>query len=165
MLNPNHCCFAADKDLCSGKPADGMVALQNGTLAVFRGRPAPAPPLPPPPSPARPFLGPFSLPLWVRARPTASPPPHRSLLLAAERQEPADHQPPPDQRRLGHPIPHRLRLLQVQLRRQDLLHQGGGARPVGRVSLKKGTGFETQPFSVAYRRGALCCSGAALLIL
>ncbi|NWT42736.1 PRG4 protein, partial [Chroicocephalus maculipennis] len=27
----------ADKDLCSGKPADGMVALQNGTLAVFRG--------------------------------------------------------------------------------------------------------------------------------
>uniref|UniRef100_A0A8C3JBZ3 SMB domain-containing protein n=2 Tax=Scolopacidae TaxID=8917 RepID=A0A8C3JBZ3_9CHAR len=27
----------SDKDLCSGKPADGMVALQNGTLAVFRG--------------------------------------------------------------------------------------------------------------------------------
>ncbi|NWH90065.1 PRG4 protein, partial [Aegithalos caudatus] len=26
-----------EKDLCSGKPADGMVALPNGTLAVFRG--------------------------------------------------------------------------------------------------------------------------------
>lgn len=52
-------------------------------------------------------------------------PPRRSLLLAAERQEPADHQPPPNQRRLGHPVPHRCRLLQVQLRWQDLLHQGG----------------------------------------
>uniref|UniRef100_A0A8C2UIJ6 Proteoglycan 4 n=1 Tax=Coturnix japonica TaxID=93934 RepID=A0A8C2UIJ6_COTJA len=28
---------ADEKDLCSGKPADGMVALPNGTLAVFRG--------------------------------------------------------------------------------------------------------------------------------
>ncbi|KFQ51932.1 Proteoglycan 4, partial [Nestor notabilis] len=27
-----------EKDLCNGKPADGMVALPNGTLAVFRGR-------------------------------------------------------------------------------------------------------------------------------
>lgn len=26
-----------EKDLCSGKPANGMVALPNGTLAVFRG--------------------------------------------------------------------------------------------------------------------------------
>uniref|UniRef100_A0A8B9IWD6 Proteoglycan 4 n=1 Tax=Amazona collaria TaxID=241587 RepID=A0A8B9IWD6_9PSIT len=26
-----------EKDLCNGKPADGMVALPNGTLAVFRG--------------------------------------------------------------------------------------------------------------------------------
>uniref|UniRef100_A0A8B9EPK8 SMB domain-containing protein n=1 Tax=Anser cygnoides TaxID=8845 RepID=A0A8B9EPK8_ANSCY len=26
-----------EKDLCSGKPADSMVALPNGTLAVFRG--------------------------------------------------------------------------------------------------------------------------------
>ncbi|XP_027560320.1 proteoglycan 4 [Neopelma chrysocephalum] len=26
-----------EKDLCSGRPADGMVALPNGTLAVFRG--------------------------------------------------------------------------------------------------------------------------------
>ncbi|XP_067156633.1 proteoglycan 4 isoform X1 [Apteryx mantelli] len=26
-----------EKNLCNGKPADGMVALQNGTLAVFRG--------------------------------------------------------------------------------------------------------------------------------
>uniref|UniRef100_A0A8C9FKC2 SMB domain-containing protein n=1 Tax=Pavo cristatus TaxID=9049 RepID=A0A8C9FKC2_PAVCR len=28
---------ADEKDLCSGKPADSMVALPNGTLAVFRG--------------------------------------------------------------------------------------------------------------------------------
>lgn len=54
-----------------------------------------------------------------------SPPARRSLLLAAEWQEPADHQPPPDQRGLGHPVPHRHRLLPVQLRREDLLHQGG----------------------------------------
>uniref|UniRef100_A0A8B9QEF2 SMB domain-containing protein n=1 Tax=Apteryx owenii TaxID=8824 RepID=A0A8B9QEF2_APTOW len=38
-LNPHY--FVAhikeEKNLCNGKPADGMVALQNGTLAVFRG--------------------------------------------------------------------------------------------------------------------------------
>ncbi|NWH75767.1 PRG4 protein, partial [Piaya cayana] len=27
-----------ERDLCNGKPADGMVALPNGTLAIFRGR-------------------------------------------------------------------------------------------------------------------------------
>uniref|UniRef100_A0A8B9QJI2 SMB domain-containing protein n=1 Tax=Apteryx owenii TaxID=8824 RepID=A0A8B9QJI2_APTOW len=30
-------CKEEEKNLCNGKPADGMVALQNGTLAVFRG--------------------------------------------------------------------------------------------------------------------------------
>ncbi|XP_048800697.1 proteoglycan 4-like [Lagopus muta] len=39
--HPETCCFAVgkanEKDLCSGKPADSMVALPNGTLAVFRG--------------------------------------------------------------------------------------------------------------------------------
>ncbi|KAJ7403311.1 hypothetical protein BTVI_78250 [Pitangus sulphuratus] len=30
-----------EKDLCSGRPADSMVALPNGTLAVFRGYPKP----------------------------------------------------------------------------------------------------------------------------
>ncbi|KFU89743.1 Proteoglycan 4, partial [Chaetura pelagica] len=40
-----------EKDLCSGKPADGMVALPNGTLAVFRGEQAqPVPPAPPSPT-------------------------------------------------------------------------------------------------------------------
>uniref|UniRef100_A0A8C4KCJ2 Proteoglycan 4 n=1 Tax=Dromaius novaehollandiae TaxID=8790 RepID=A0A8C4KCJ2_DRONO len=29
--------IAEEKNLCNGKPADGMVALPNGTLAVFRG--------------------------------------------------------------------------------------------------------------------------------
>ncbi|NXG30671.1 PRG4 protein, partial [Dromaius novaehollandiae] len=29
--------FSEEKNLCNGKPADGMVALPNGTLAVFRG--------------------------------------------------------------------------------------------------------------------------------
>lgn len=50
---------------------------------------------------------------------------HRSLLLAAERPETTHHQPPTDQRWLGHPVPHRRCLLQVQLRWQNLLHQGG----------------------------------------
>ncbi|NWY07286.1 PRG4 protein, partial [Nothoprocta ornata] len=35
------CCFSAnikeEKNLCNGRPADSVVALQNGTLAVFRG--------------------------------------------------------------------------------------------------------------------------------
>ncbi|NXN96298.1 PRG4 protein, partial [Rhinopomastus cyanomelas] len=37
--NPPRCFAVTDdeKDLCSGKPANGMVALPNGTLAVFRG--------------------------------------------------------------------------------------------------------------------------------
>lgn len=60
MLNkPEPLCFA-EKDLCSGKPADGMVALPNGTLAVFRGRPAPAPLLPC--RPHRPRPGPEATP-------------------------------------------------------------------------------------------------------
>uniref|UniRef100_A0A8D2N6X3 SMB domain-containing protein n=1 Tax=Zonotrichia albicollis TaxID=44394 RepID=A0A8D2N6X3_ZONAL len=40
LNKPTWLCFTErndEKDLCSGKPADGMVALPNGTLAVFRG--------------------------------------------------------------------------------------------------------------------------------
>lgn len=127
-----------------------MVALPNGTLAVFRGKAAPHPgPAANPrggtkPRPrlsaargARTALPPRlraegrgvpRLQRYPRRSPGLSPPllPHnRALLLAAERPDPADHQPAADPRRLGHPVPHRRRVLQVQLRRQDLLHQGG----------------------------------------
>mgnify|MGYP001852814770 CR=1 FL=1 len=114
--HPDACCFAVEKadekDLCSGKPADSMVALPNGTLAVFRGMQAPHPPLaslPPWGRRHRRHLLPklSSLHHWPRVSVWAmSPPTCRSLLLAAEWQDPANNQSPPDQCGLGHPIPH-----------------------------------------------------------
>lgn len=67
--------------------------------------------------------------VWPRFTMQAmTPPPFRSLLLAAEWQDPTNNQSPADQCGLGHPIPHRCGLLQVQLWWQDFLHQGGKSR-------------------------------------
>jgi len=110
LNKPKAPCLAArkdEKDLCNGKPANGMVALPNGTLAIFRGRQAGYghPPLPPPPPPRQPRPG--RCRRSAPSPPGAAPPSPRLTSAITPGQEPPSFPPQPPSPGSSPPLPRR----------------------------------------------------------